>query len=188
MKTKFLPSLLVLFSFVACQKAAQILPNLNPGTTKPKPPVVVTVKPDTIPDKASFKLQLSKDSINTDETVFVFKTKSKTAYDPGEDAVYFMGNGKVNLASISSDGRDLAINDLPYTPGMSIGLDAITKSDGAYVLAVSYQSNIPASIHFWLNDTYLKDSLDVRTKIYSFNVSKADTNSFGKNRFKLVLR
>ena len=189
MKTKVLLSLVVLLSFVACQKAAQIIPNINPGTpTKPTPPVVVTVKPDTIPDKASFKLQLSKDNINTDEIVFVFKTEAKTAYDSGEDALHFMGNGQVNLASISSDGRDLAINDLPYTPGMSIGLDFSTKTDGTYSLAVSSESNIPASIHVWLKDTYLKDSLEVRTRSYSFNVTKSDANSFGNNRFQLILR
>lgn len=188
MKTKVLLSLLVLFSFVACQKAAQIIPNINQGTTKPTQPVVVTVKPDTIPNKGMFKLRLGKDSINTDETAFVFKATAKTAYDPMEDAPYFMGNGQVNLASISSDGRDLAINNLPYTPGMSIGLDFITKTDGSYSLAISAENNIPASIHIWLKDAYLKDSLDVRTKSYSFKVTKADTNSYGKNRFKLTIK
>jgi hypothetical protein len=183
MKTKFLLSLLVLFTFFACKKAAQILP--NPVKTTP---IVVATKPDTIPDKAIFKLKLSKDTINTDETAFIFKSTGKTTYDPMEDAPYFPGNGQVSLASISSDGRDLAINNLPYTPGMSIRLDANTKVTGAYSLAISYSNQIPTSIHIWLKDMYLKDSLDVGTKSYSFNVNLADTNTFGKNRFKLILK
>jgi hypothetical protein len=188
MKTKILLSLLVLFSLVACQKAAQIIPNINSGTSKTTPPPVVTVKPDTIPDKAVFKLKLSKDTINTDETAFIFKSTGKTTYNPMEDAPYFPGNGQVSLASISSDGRDLAINNLPYTPGMSIRLDANTRASGAYSLAISYENQIPTSIHIWLKDIYLKDSLDVSTKSYSFNVNLADTNSFGKNRFKVILK
>jgi len=183
MKTKVLLSALVLFSLVACKKAAQILP--IPVKTQP---IVVAAKPDTIPDKAIFKLKLSKDSINTDETAFIFKSSGKTTYDPMEDAPYFPGNGQVSLASISSDGRDLAINNLPYTPGMSIRLDANTRANGAYSLAISYETQIPTSIHIWLKDIYLKDSLDVSTKSYSFNVNLADTNSFGKNRFKLILK
>ena len=183
MKTKVLLSVLVLFSLAACKKAAQILP--NPAKTQP---IAVATKPDTIPDKAIFKLKLSKDTINTDETAFIFKSTGKTTYNPMEDAPYFQGNGQVSLASMSSDGKDLAINNLPYTAGMSIRLDANTRATGAYSLAISYESKIPTSIHIWLKDIYLKDSLDVSTKSYSFNVNLADTNTFGKNRFKLILK
>lgn len=190
MKTKVLLSLVVLLSFVACQKAAQILPNINQGTptkTTP-PPVVVTAKPDTMPEKAIFNIRLGKDSIQTDETAFLFRSSAKTAYDVNEDAAYFMGNGTVSLASLSSDGTDLAINNLPYTPGMSIGLDFNTKADGSYYLMLSYENKVPADIHIWLKDKYLKDSVDLHTKSYTFSVTRADTNSFGRNRFKLVLR
>jgi trimeric autotransporter adhesin len=183
MKTKVLLSVLVLFSLAACKKAAQILP--NPAKTQP---IAVATKPDTIPDKAIIKLKLSKDTINTDETAFIFNSTGKATYNPMEDAPYFPGNGQVSLASISSEGRDLAINNLPYTAGMSIRLDANTRATGAYSLAISYQSKIPTSIHIWLKDIYLKDSLDVSTKSYSFNVNLADTNTFGKNRFKLILK
>jgi len=34
----------------------------------------------------------------------------------------------------------------------------------------------------------LKDSLDLRTGNYHFNVDQADTNSFGKKRFQIVVR
>lgn len=181
MKTRVL--LLVLVSLAACQKSAQILP----GPIKTQP-IVAASKPDTIPDKAVLKLKLTKDATNTDETAFIFNSTGKTTYNPMEDAPYFPGNGQVSLASISSDGKDLAINNLPYKPGMSIRLDANAKADGAYSLAISYQNQIPSSIHFWLKDIYLKDSLDVSTKTYSFNVRLADTNSFGKNRFKLIIK
>jgi len=42
MKTKALLSLVVLLAFVACQKAAQIIPNVKPGTsTKPTSPMLI---------------------------------------------------------------------------------------------------------------------------------------------------
>ena len=41
----------------------------------------------------------------------------------------------------------------------------------------------------WLMDAYSKDSLDMRNnKTYSFNISRADTATYGAHRFSLVLR
>jgi hypothetical protein len=106
----------------------------------------------------------------------------------GEDAVYFAGNGQVSLASVSKDGEDLSINGLPYTPCMSIGLDIHAKTSGSYLLKISYEKEIPADIEIWIKDTYLRDSVNVRTGNYSFNIDKADTNSFGGERFRLILK
>ena len=146
------------------------------------------VKPDTIPDKASFKIKLIKDSFNSDETDFVFNHNSSLAYIPNEDGLYFPGIGQASLSSISSDDRNLAINGLPYRQGMIIGLNVNTASEGAFVLEMSYTTKIPSTIHVWLRDTYLKDSVDIFKGNYNFNVIKSDANSFGSNRFKLVLK
>ena len=49
--------------------------------------------------------------------------------------------------------------------------------------------NIPRLFKIWLMDTYKKDSLDIRHNAsYAFNVDLTDTNSYGKNRFQLVIR
>ncbi|MDB5135416.1 MAG: hypothetical protein JWP37_2019 [Mucilaginibacter sp.] len=187
MKTSIL-LLLTLFSLLACQKESKIQPKVTPITTTTTTTVVATTKADTIPDKAAFKIQLFKDTINNDETMFVFNKAAKPGYDANEDAIYFPGNGLESLASIAIDGTDLAISDLPYAPGMSIGLDVKTKADGKFSLIMSYQNKIPANIQIWLKDAYLKDSVNVRTTNYNFNVIKADTNSFGSKRFKLIFK
>ena len=173
---------LAIFSLIACKKETKILPKLalaNP---------VATVNSDTIGDKAALKLKLMKDNVNTDETMLLFNHSSRLGYFNNEDAPYLAGFGQVSLASISSDGVDLAVNALPYKPGTSIGLDVCTKTDGTYFLKLSYQSKIPANICMWIKDNYMKDSVDLRKSDYTFNVIKGDTNSFGHRRFVLILR
>ena len=184
MKATILLFLILLF-LSSCQKDAQDLPEIKQPVSTSS---VVTQSLDAMPDNAAFKIQLVKDNINSDDTMILFKQKAQLGYDPYEDGIYVQGNGQVNLASISSDNTDLAINTLPYTPGMSIGLYMTVKSDGAYSLQLDYQKSLPANTHIWLKDTYLKDSIDVRTKAYKFIVTKADTNSFGSKRFKLTIR
>jgi hypothetical protein len=181
MKKLILPSL-ILFSLFACKKEEKITPKSTSATAS-----IVKVSNDTIPNNSAFKIQLVKDSINTDETMLLFSPSAGLSYSSSYDAPYFQGFGQVSLASISSDGIDLAIHKLPYKTGMSIGLDVRMKTSGAYSLQLSYLAKMPADVQIWVKDNYLKDSVNVRTKGYSFNVSKADTNSFGKQRFKLVL-
>ncbi len=177
------PLLLILtvFSFVDCKKFPGPLPAIQPSVP------TISSKIDTIPDKAAFGLELAKDSINTDETLFIFNHKASTAYFLG-DAAYFPGFGQVSLASISSDGHDLAINSTPYIPGRPIGLDVHTKASGAFLFKISYENHIPSYIQVWLVDTYLEDSVDVRSENYNFTISKSDTNSFGNERFKVVVK
>ena len=176
--------LLILICLAGCQKDAQVLPEI--ATTKTV--AVVTASQPTMPDGAAFNVQLAKDEINTDDCAIVFNKNASANYDLNEDAPYFWGNGQVNLASISNDGRDLAINTLPYTSKMLIGLDMKTKTDGAYSFKLDYQKNLPTNLQIWLKDTYLKDSVDVRVKTYKFNVIKADANTYGNKRFVLIIK
>jgi hypothetical protein len=142
---------------------------------------------DTIPDHASFLLRLVMDSTDYDETAFIFNHKAGLAYNFDSDGSYLQGFGKVSLASISSDGRDLAIYDLPYSRGLAVGLDVNSKKDAMLSLKISRENNIPANIGIWVKDSLTKDSLDLRKSVYCFHVTKADTNSFGNKRFRLVL-
>jgi trimeric autotransporter adhesin len=174
----------VLFSLAACQKEETIAPKAKPTTST----TAATPKNDSIPDDAALKVKLFKDSSTYDETALVFDHLSTLNYSDNNDAPYFSGFGQVSLTSISHDGRDMAIYRLPYSTGMSIELNVNTKAEGTYHLQISYEKNIPANIQVWVMDTYLKDSTNVCTKNYNFNVTKADTNSFGSKRFKLVLR
>lgn len=174
------------FLFASCKKdlvAPAIAPVQKPAT----PAVTAAIKSDSIPDNAVLKIKLAKDSINSDETMFVFKKASKSGYDENEDGDYFPGHGLESLASVVG-GKDLAVNILPYKQGMAIALDIHTKADGKFLLSVSYENKIPKDIQLWIKDAYLKDSVNVCTGNYIFSVSKADTASFGSKRFKLVVR
>ncbi|HZX59886.1 MAG TPA: hypothetical protein VFE54_14215 [Mucilaginibacter sp.] len=140
--------------------------------------------------KGFLRLQLTKDSINSDNILIAFDPASKTSYVGGEDAPTFQGFGVVSLSSISSDGIPLAINSTPLTnKGLKIGLKVYARNDGIYSLDMKTVKNIPAMYDIWLIDNYRNDSLQYRTySKYNFNVITADTASFGSHRFKLVIR
>ena len=140
--------------------------------------------------KGFLRLQLTKDSINSDNVLIVFDPTASTAYVGGEDAPTLQGFGVVSLSSLSSDGIPLAINTLPLTnKGLKIGLKVYARNDGIYSLDMKTIKNIPDMYDIWLIDNYKSDSLQYRTyPSYHFNVATADTASFGSNRFKLVIR
>ena len=177
MKILTLACLLLLLS--ACKKfdGGMIAPNKN----------LAEASHDTIPDHATFTLKLSNGGSNYDETAFLFNCKAGTAFNRNNDAVYFSGFGQVSLASISSDGQDMAIYELPYSTGMSVRLDVHGKKDATLSLALGKVKDIPPGIRIWVKDAYSKDSLDLCKGPYNFRVDKADTNSYGGKRLKLKL-
>lgn len=183
------PAIILLFVLVAfaCQKEAKVSP-INKSIKASN--IVILPKPaaDTMPDNAAFRLRVAQDSANYDETILVFNHSDLPTFEQGKDAVYFQGFGLVSLASMSSDGHDLAINFLPYTPGVSVGLDVHAKQDCVLTMSINYQNKMPASSRVWLKDTYLNDSTDLRTGSYKFNIAKADTNTFSRKRFKIIIR
>jgi hypothetical protein len=147
-----------------------------------------TIVYDTIPDHAALKLKLVTDSSNYDETMFIFDHAAGTAFDPNDDSVYIPGFGVESLASLSSDGHELAISTMPYKAGASVGIDVGAKGDGAFLLKISYLKSVPADIQVIIRDKYLKDSADVRTGPYKFNIVKSDAATYGANRFSVVFR
>lgn len=181
---KIIAILLVLFSLASCRKERVIPVKVTPGISTS----IAAAKPDTIPDNAVLGIRLFRDSVNNDEILVNFNHTASPNYILDEDAPYFMGYGQVSLASISADGRDLAINKLPYKPGMEIGLDVHAKTTGIYFLDINYEKKIPSDIQVWVKDNYMKDSCNISIQKYSINIIKADTNSFGSKRFKLMFK
>ena len=174
---------LISLVLISCQKQLAILPRDSRDSLQEH-----LTNGDTIPDNAEIKIRLKSDSLNTDETAIVFDHQASTIYNFQEDAPYFPGLGQVSLGTVSSDGRTLAINKLPFASGMFIRLDVKVKKDGTYLMGLSYQKSMPACVVIWLKDKLARDSVNILAKPYYFNVHKADTNSFGKNRFTLVLK
>ncbi len=182
MRTIFYLSLIALVC-VSCKKE-------QTGEAPAKQPIAVSfsaVQQDTIPDGSCFKLRLQKDSARIDETTIFFKHAANTKFDPSQDAQYLPGFGRGSLASFSSDSVLCAIQTLPYAPGATIRLNAGFKNSGAYILRTSFVKSLPG-VQVWLHDTTKKDSVNLRTGNYAFNVNITDTSSYGGNRFKLILR
>lgn len=184
MKTT-LSFIVLVILLAACIKGVNTLPVV---VNSPIPQKVIALQRDTIPDGGSLKVQILKDSVSTDETLMIFDHTASTMYINTQDAVYFPGYGAVSIASLTTDGMPCAIHKLPYLQDNPIGLDVSVKSDGIYLLKISYLKQIPQTIRVWLKDKYMKDSLDMRVGDYAFQVIRSDTNTFGRGRFKLVLR
>jgi hypothetical protein len=188
------------FLFAACKKETVVTPKTPPATQSSSstsgqstgrnhvsitPPAIA---PDTLADRAMLKITLVKDSVNYDETMFIFSNSASSSYDPNEDSPYFPGYGQESLSSISADGRDLVINTLPYKPGSAIHLNVNAKSDGAFSLQVSFKNKIPANVDVTIKDNYLKSSHNISGAPYHFSIAKSDTGTYGANRFELSLK
>ncbi len=136
------------------------------------------------------RIQLAADSINTDDTYIGFSSTASAKYIVNEDAPYLAGQGEVKISSFSSDSVKLAINKLPL-PGVHqtvIRLFATATDYGTYKLNMTELTGIPQLYEVWLMDRFNKDSLDMRQNTtYAFDIT-ADTNSYGNNRFQLVIR
>jgi hypothetical protein len=136
------------------------------------------------------RVQLAKDSINTDDVYVSFNPAAKTEYAPDVDAAYKTGSGKVSLSSLSSDNMAMAIYKLPFpTQSQTIKLNVNAASDGIYKLNLTELQAIPSLYEIWLMDNHKKDSLDLRhNSTYNFNLALTDTTTYGANRFSLVIR
>jgi hypothetical protein len=71
---------------------------------------------------------------------------------------------------------------------MVIGTDVWANASGAYFIRAQKFYGIPGSIQIWVRDNLLKDSLELHTGNYHFNIDKTDTNTYGKRRFQIILR
>jgi len=180
-----LSTIVLIILLASCIKGINNFP-VTPKKPVPTPPVVV--QRDTVPDGGAFKVMIQKDSAQVDETMLIYDHTVGTRYLNTQDAVYFPGFGAANLCSLTSDNVTCAIQKLPYLNEYPIGLKVDAKTDGMYILRLSYTSKVPTSIKFWLKDKYLKDSVNIRTGNYAFQVVKADTNTYLSKRFTVVLR
>jgi len=144
---------------------------------------------DQLANSQSLRLELAKDTINKDDTFISFEPNTKTTLDFAEDAPYRQGSGKVSLSTMSSDNHPLAVNLLPFNnQGQTIPVKVGATAEGAYSLNMKEINGIPKLFDVLLADNDLKDTADMRKGPYNFNVSWADTNSYGAHRFAIIMR
>ncbi|WP_162276913.1 T9SS type A sorting domain-containing protein [Mucilaginibacter pedocola] len=135
-------------------------------------------------------MKMEKDSLNFDYCGIYFGTNYDAKFEDG-DARYINGpNNVVTMASQSADGISSAINNMPdYHAGGRIKLNVNAAATGLYKLKLEGVRNIDTLYDIYLMDRYMNDSLDIRRhRVYNFNLNKADSATFGANRFELSIR
>jgi hypothetical protein len=170
----------------------------EPNTTKTavQKVAVPVVKSDFIEATnttlSGLHLQISIDSTTYQQAGVYFSRNFSDKYSQLEDAIDIGGpDPKVYLSSYSSDGKQLIINEMAdYIRGKRIKLFVKGSKDGLYTLSLADIQNIDTSLfHVLLIDNLKKDSLDIaRTGAYGFNITNADTTTYGANRFILAIR
>jgi len=134
---------------------------------------------------------MGKDSTIAEQTLIRFNQNALMTYDDDLDAYYKPGSGGTSLSTRSQDNAGLCINTIPL-PGIkaeTIRLSVDATAAGSYTLSLRDLVAVPQLYDIWLTDAYTKDSLNMRqNKIYSFNINKSDSTTFGDKRFMLVLR
>lgn len=144
---------------------------------------------DMLARDQSMRIQIAADTINKDNAFIKFDPGAKITFDPREDARYFGGSGKVSISSMSSDNQQLAVNILPFnSQGQTIRVNIGVKAEGTYSFDATEINGIPKLFDVLLADSDTKDTTDMRNGPYNFNVSWADTNSYGSHRFSIIMR
>ena len=136
------------------------------------------------------RLQMAKDSINSDDIYIGFNSGASAQFTADYDAPYRQGNGQVSLGSYSADSVMLAINKMPLPKLQQtiIPLFVTAKAYGTYNLNLTEIAAVPQLFDIWLMDKFNSDSLDIRhNPTYVFDIT-TDTNSYGGKRLQLVIR
>jgi hypothetical protein len=135
-------------------------------------------------------MKMEKDSLVYDYCGIYFKNDYLAKFGDG-DARYLTGpTATVNMASLSADGVETAVNLLPdYHKGSRTKLKVSATASGLYYIKMEGIRNIDTLYDIYLIDNFKKDSLDIRRYgAYAFNLIKTDTTTFGVNRFVLSIR
>jgi hypothetical protein len=138
------------------------------------------------------RVKLAKDSVDTDDVIILFEAASKNTYERNVDADRLAGIGNVStLASYSSDStnKPLAINHMHSIDSTTRIRLYVNVSPSTAVDTLSGIGFETLDQHYdaYLVDHYKKDSLLFsKYQKYLFNISNADTNTYGFYRFELV--
>ncbi|HYK76623.1 MAG TPA: T9SS type A sorting domain-containing protein, partial [Daejeonella sp.] len=141
---------------------------------------------NTEPVSQVLRLHL-QDSKNVDETAIVFQTGNKAVYG-GADVTYFSGSS-VSLSSVTSDGKNVAINFMPEIKKVSeLKLWVNAAASGSVKLIFTDLKGV-GEYQVFLKDIYLDKLVNVKLNpVYEFSIDKTNVNTFGSERFKLVFQ
>jgi hypothetical protein len=132
------------------------------------------------------KVNLTND-FDIDETTIVFEDGQSSNADYN-DAMYFSGSS-VNLASLSANGKRLAINFMPDLADTNeVRLSVNAAGGGNYRLNFTETPSVAASV--FLRDAYHQDHQTEikKNSSYCFSIDRTDPNTFGEKRFTLIFK
>jgi hypothetical protein len=148
--------------------------------------------PAPAPVAAMLRFKLLKDSVNTDDVVLALNDKTDSKFSSTDDAEDLNGNAPlVSLSILSSDDVAAAIKQvkLPESTQQTISLLVDATTTGTYKLRLDELNNLPPAYEVWLKDDFTNDSLDIKTNnTYDFTINKANAGTFGRYRFKIIIR
>lgn len=138
------------------------------------------------------KIGISNDSLYNDECIIVLDPQSTVYATDTKDASKLF-NDALNIYSLSKEKYNLNIDARPLPQTIDTVPLAVFSYNGADLLIGTHYikaneiSNIPASINLVLWDSYTNLYIDLKKEsTYAFSISP-DPNSWGKNRFKLLM-
>ena len=137
-----------------------------------------------VPKALRFQIE-SKGAKN--ETAVVFQEGYKFEYE-NEDAP-FMSGSAVNLSTLSSDNKSLAINFMPDLKKVEeLKLDVDAASSGPVKITFTDLAGIK-SYQIFLKDKFADKIEDVRSNaVYEFTIDKKNATSFGKDRLVILFK
>jgi hypothetical protein len=131
---------------------------------------------------------LLKNEDEVDEGLIRFVDQASKSFDEGLDVHKLDGN-YMNLSSVLPDGTSLAVNALPLLKNDEIiPLRVTVEQKGNYELSFAGSESLTEGISLQLKDHYVNKLIDVSAQSsYPFVIS-SDVNSYGNDRFELLVR
>lgn len=138
-------------------------------------------------ENRDFRIRMTMDSINQDEMVVKYleqATPSKDEYDINK-----MWGAEVNIAAIGKDLSYLAMQAKPFAgEGDTVKLAVYARVTGTYSMSFVNAEEYAQGLPLYLLDYYTGNIIDLRNdSAYSFTINMSDAQSYGDNRFELVL-
>ncbi|WP_159440767.1 T9SS type A sorting domain-containing protein [Mucilaginibacter sp. OK098] len=135
-------------------------------------------------------MKIERDSATYDYCGIYFRKDWSATFAEDDAKDMNATSGPVVMSSLSADNIRASVNHMPdYTKGVNVKLYANASTNGQYKLKIEDIRNIDTLYNIYLIDHYKKDSLDIRRYgTYLFDISKADTSSYGGSRFELSVR
>lgn len=140
----------------------------------------------------SMKISLTNSYGESDETLLIHDNQaSKNGNDETDTYKFF--NDELNIYFIADDNTRLSMQAIPFsgpndTSKLAVwSFDSTSVSVAKHKIEFSRIESIKPSIHVYLRDKFLNKMIDVRQQpTYEFEIS-TNTNSYGNNRFEVIL-